>query len=339
MEEIWKSIDGYEGLYEVSNFGRVKSLERRVKKRNFTMLVRERILHHRFVGDGYAGVSLSKNGKVKTFSIHSLVAKSFIGKIEKGYDVDHIDRCKTNNNVANLEIVTHQENQRRMANALCDSGRTMGLYTNNPPQRIYEILENGTLRFAGRSISNFCKEHNLNKSMYKSRLLVKDIISVNGKIYTNKINITIPIMKTSEKMLEMIGRFEGLRLEAYRCPANVLTIGYGHTGSDVKEGMTITKEQAFELLRKDVYFAESFVSKVVTSVITQDQFDALVGLTFNIGVGNFNRSTLLKKVNANPNDPTIRDSFAAWNKAGGRVLAGLTKRRKAEADWYFGIKK
>ena len=142
-------------------------------------------------------------------------------------------------------------------------------------------------------------------------------------------------------MKELIARFEGLRLKAYKCPAGIWTIAFGSTtfnGKRVTEGLVITKEQAYEQLERDLAVFENGVGRLVSKPINQDQFDALVSFSFNVGLGSLIRSSVLKKVNANPNDPTIRDSFAMWNKAGGKVLAGLTKRRKAEADWYFGIK-
>lgn len=148
-------------------------------------------------------------------------------------------------------------------------------------------------------------------------------------------------MKTSQGMKELIARFEGLRLKAYKCPAGIWTVGIGSTtfnGKRVTEGLVITKEQAYEQLERDLAVFENGVGRLVSKPINQDQFDALVSFSFNVGLGSLSRSTLLKKVNANPSDPTIRDLFAMWNKAGGKVVAGLTKRRKAEADWYFGIK-
>lgn len=148
-------------------------------------------------------------------------------------------------------------------------------------------------------------------------------------------------MKTSQEMKELIGSFEGLRLKAYKCPAGIWTIAFGATtfnGKRVTEGLVITKEQAYEQLERDLAVFENGVGRLVSKPINQDQFDALVSFSFNVGLGSLSRSTLLKKVNANPSDPTIRDLFAMWNKAGGKVLTGLTKRRKAEADWYFGIK-
>lgn len=148
-------------------------------------------------------------------------------------------------------------------------------------------------------------------------------------------------MKTSQEMKELIARFEGLRLKAYKCPAGVWTIAFGATtfnGKRITEGLVITKEQAYEQLERDLAVFENGVGRLVSKPINQDQFDALVSFSFNLGLGNLVRSSVLKKVNADPSDPTIRDSFAMWNKAGGKVLAGLVKRRKAEADWYFGIK-
>lgn len=148
-------------------------------------------------------------------------------------------------------------------------------------------------------------------------------------------------MKTSQGMKELIARFEGLRLKAYKCPAGIWTIAFGATtfnGKRITEGLVITKEQAYEQLERDLAAFERGVERLVSKPINQDQFDALVSFSFNLGLGSLSRSTLLKKVNADPSDPTIRDSFAMWNKAGGKVLAGLVKRRKAEADWYFGIK-
>lgn len=145
-------------------------------------------------------------------------------------------------------------------------------------------------------------------------------------------------MKTSKAMIEKIGEFEGLSLIAYKCPAGVPTIGYGSTrfnGKPVVLGMKITKEQALEQLAKDVETFEKQVSSVVKVSLTQHQFDALVSFCYNVGIGNLKSSSLLRKVNMNPNDSSIRANFAAWNKAGGKVLNGLIRRREKEADWYF----
>lgn len=145
-------------------------------------------------------------------------------------------------------------------------------------------------------------------------------------------------MKTSEKIKNMIKAWEGCRLTAYRCPAGVWTIGYGHT-EGVKAGMKITQQRADELFEEEIEKFERQVRPLVAGVtLNQNQYDALVSLAYNIGVGALSRSTLLKKVKANPNDPTIRESFNQWIRGGGKVLPGLQRRRKTEANHYFGYK-
>ena len=133
--------------------------------------------------------------------------------------------------------------------------------------------------------------------------------------------------------------FEGCRLEAYLCPASVPTIGYGSTyyedGRPVKIGDAITQERADQLFEA---IAEDFAKRVrslLKVALNENQFSALVSFTYNVGVANLKKSTLLKKVNINPLDQTITDEFLKWNKAGGKVLAGLTRRREEEAKLYF----
>lgn len=140
-------------------------------------------------------------------------------------------------------------------------------------------------------------------------------------------------MKTSDKGIKLIAAHEGLRLEAYKCPAGVYTIGYGHTRT-ARPGMVITKQQAEELLKDDLITAENAVNNQNLK-LTQNQFDALVSFVFNVGSGNFRTSTLLRKVKANADDPSIADEFKRWNKASGRVLFGLVRRREEEAHLYF----
>lgn len=132
--------------------------------------------------------------------------------------------------------------------------------------------------------------------------------------------------------LELVKSFEGLRLKAYRCSANVLTIGWGSTGPHVKEGMTITKDQAEELLRSDLRRFEDAVSAAAPKA-TDNQFSAMVSLAFNIGIGALQRSTVLRRHLAGDHAGAA-DAFLMWNKAAGRVLAGLTRRREAEAALY-----
>lgn len=147
-------------------------------------------------------------------------------------------------------------------------------------------------------------------------------------------------MKLTEKGINLIKEFEGLRLTAYRDSVGVWTIGYGNTfyedGSTVKQGHKITQERADRLFRSIVYKFADQVRNALTNPerVSDAQFSAMVSLAYNIGIGAFRGSTLLRKVNANPCDPTIPDEFLRWDKAWGKVLAGLTRRRKAEADLY-----
>jgi lysozyme len=148
------------------------------------------------------------------------------------------------------------------------------------------------------------------------------------------------ITRISQKGLDLIKQFEGLKLKAYLCPANIPTIGYGNTyysdGTKVKlTDQPITQAKAEELLKFLIQSYEKSVDSFCRDDISQHQFDALASFAYNCGVNNLKSSTLLKKVNLNPNDPAIRAEFMKWNKGAGKVLAGLTKRRQAEADLYF----
>ena len=149
-------------------------------------------------------------------------------------------------------------------------------------------------------------------------------------------------MKLDNKGYMLICEFEGFSAKPYLCPAKLATIGYGNTfykdGTKVTMlDKEITKADAFEMF-KDI--ADKFakrVSNCVTSPLNQNQFNSLVSFTYNVGVANFMNSTLLKRVNANHNDPDIRTQFLRWDKVGTKKLAGLTKRRQIEADNYFTI--
>lgn len=134
---------------------------------------------------------------------------------------------------------------------------------------------------------------------------------------------------------EVIKHFEGLRLKAYKCPANVWTIGYGHTKT-AKQGLIITESKADELLAMDLEDAERAVQKYVKVDINQNQFDALVSFVFNLGTGNFRSSTLLKKLNQEDYSDAASE-FLRWNKAGGKLLTGLVRRRKAESNLFIGV--
>lgn len=140
-------------------------------------------------------------------------------------------------------------------------------------------------------------------------------------------------MKISDAGLQLIMSFEGCRLEAYLDAANIWTIGYGHTGSDVHRGLKISDDRAEELLREDLAQAEAAVNKLVTMPLTQGQFDALVSFVFNVGAGAFGRSTLLKRLNAD-DFPAAVEQFDRWVYADGRKLRGLVSRRKTEAELF-----
>jgi lysozyme len=137
-------------------------------------------------------------------------------------------------------------------------------------------------------------------------------------------------MKASEKLISAIKGFEGLRLESYKCPAGVWTIGYGHTRG-VKAGQKITIEQAESLLKGDLLPFEKFVDGIGLE-LTQGQFDALVDFSYNLGVGRLQSSTLLKKIRSKESYQVIRNEFLKWTHSGGKVLAGLVRRREWEAD-------
>lgn len=147
-------------------------------------------------------------------------------------------------------------------------------------------------------------------------------------------------MKISKEGLDLIKKYEGFRNHPYLCSANVPTIGYGNTyypnGNKVTlNDPPITKQRAEELLLIIVASFEKGVNRLVKSSINQNQFDALVSFAYNLGVTALSTSTLLKKVNVNPNDPSIKNEFKKWVNAGGKRLKGLVRRRNEEAFLYF----
>jgi len=141
-------------------------------------------------------------------------------------------------------------------------------------------------------------------------------------------------MKCSQEGLALIKKFEGCRLKAYRCSANVLTIGYGHTGG-VKEGDIISQPEADELLENDIAKFEKYVDDNVIVELNQSQFDSLVAWTFNLGVGNLRSSTMLKKLNETDYG-SVPSEMKRWNKAAGKTLNGLIRRRLAESLLFEG---
>ena len=147
-------------------------------------------------------------------------------------------------------------------------------------------------------------------------------------------------MKLDENGYKLIQGFEGLSLVPYLCSAKVPTIGYGATFYPSSKKVTM-QDAPISLATAKWMFKETAdkfaadVNKMIKANINQNQFNAIVSLAYNIGLAGLAKSSLLKKVNANPNDPTITNSFMIWNKAGGKVLNGLTKRRAIEAKLYF----
>ncbi len=139
----------------------------------------------------------------------------------------------------------------------------------------------------------------------------------------------------SDKGLALTKQFEGLRLTAYQDSVGIWTVGYGHTGPDVHPKLTISEEQATQLLLKDVESAVASVNHLVTVALTQNQFDALVDFAFNIGAAKLANSTLLREINAG-NFAAAAAQFPLWCHAGGVVLAGLLERRKAAQALFLG---
>ena len=151
-------------------------------------------------------------------------------------------------------------------------------------------------------------------------------------------------MEINESAINLIKSFEGLELKAYPDPATngePYTIGYGTTvlpdGKKVKLGDVCTEQQAIQYLTSDLNKFANNVKPLIKSVVNDNQFGALVSFAYNIGYGQkgLGGSTLLKKVNANPADVTIVNQFMKWNKAAGKEMKGLTRRREAESRLYF----
>lgn len=146
-------------------------------------------------------------------------------------------------------------------------------------------------------------------------------------------------MSAIDKAMPVIKKYEGCELKSYLCPAKIATIGWGNTmyknGAKVQLGQTITQKEADDLLAFHLNYFYERIKDMVKSNLNDNQLGALLSFSYNLGLGNLKVSTLLKKVNADPNDPTIKDEFLKWNKAGGKVLAGLTKRRQEESNLYF----
>ena len=141
-------------------------------------------------------------------------------------------------------------------------------------------------------------------------------------------------MEISQEGLSLIKKFEGCKLQSYKCAAGVWTIGYGSTNG-IEEGMEISQERADMLLLEDVEVFEKAVNELVEVPLEQNQFDSLISWTFNLGPTNLKNSTLLKVLN-NKNYDEVPTQIKRWNKAGGKVLQGLVRRREAEALLFQG---
>lgn len=135
----------------------------------------------------------------------------------------------------------------------------------------------------------------------------------------------------------LLKKFEGCKLKAYKDPVGIWTIGYGHTSAagepTVTEGLIITQEEAEAILKRDLVKYEKPVASLVKVELTQNQFDVLVDFAYNAGVGNLKTSTLLKKVNASDFE-AVPTELMKWTKAGGKELPGLVRRRQAEVTWW-----
>jgi lysozyme len=141
-------------------------------------------------------------------------------------------------------------------------------------------------------------------------------------------------MNISESGLALIKEHEGLRLDSYQDVVGVWTVGYGHTGAEVHEGLHITQDAANVLLLGDVETAEKCIQNCVAVTLTQSQFDALCSFVFNLGCTALRNSTLLRKLNAG-DDVGAAEEFLRWNHAGGKIMAGLTKRRAEEMEMFL----
>lgn len=143
--------------------------------------------------------------------------------------------------------------------------------------------------------------------------------------------------RITTKGIDLIKKFEGFSSDVYTCPSGYETIGYGHLIQESESfNDAISKEEAEKLLRVDVRYAEMGVLNLIHVPMTNNQFDALVSFTFNLGIGALQRSTLRKKVNLKLNSEVAHE-FSRWTFAKGKRLKGLMLRRKIESDHYFGV--
>ena len=166
-----------------------------------------------------------------------------------------------------------------------------------------------------------------------------EVDTINAGLIAARAGMLLPAIPIGRQIgprgLALIKEFEGLELKAYRCPARVWTIGYGSTGPHVTPGMVITEAQADALLQRDLDRFEDAVAKAAPAAAAR-QFDAMVCLAFNIGIGAFGKSSVLRQHKAGDHGRAA-EAFGMWIKGGGRVLPGLQRRRAREAELYRGL--
>jgi len=158
---------------------------------------------------------------------------------------------------------------------------------------------------------------------------LKKLLSIIKQLLQRSSNMNI-----SQEGLSLIKKFEGCELEAYKCAAGVWTIGYGST-KGIKEGDTVSQEEADKLLLHEMEEYEGYINDMVNVDLEQNQFDAMVSWVFNLGPANLKASTLLKVLNAKDYEG-VPAQIKRWNKAGGKVLQGLIRRREAESLLFAG---
>lgn len=141
-------------------------------------------------------------------------------------------------------------------------------------------------------------------------------------------------MNTSQKGVDLIKSFEGLKLTAYKDSVGIPTIGFGHTGPDVFMGQVITESQADSILKADLTKFEKGVAELIKVPLNENQHAALISFSFNLGLGNLKSSTLLRKLNS-MDYAGAANEFERWNRAGGKILSGLTRRRLAEKELFL----
>lgn len=168
--------------------------------------------------------------------------------------------------------------------------------------------------------------------MKKSIILLTVLMVTSGNV-----GLSEPIEE--DNLRPLIEKFEGIRLKAYRCPRGIATIGFGSTryedGSRVRLGDRISLEEAEDLYQIQVNKVREAVDEVVIPELNDNQRDALVSFVYNVGITAFKNSTLLEKINEDPNNMYISEEFMKWTTTNGRRLKGLVKRRQAEIDLYF----